>query len=460
MAKFAFTQRFVDSLRPPPPDGKPAVWWDTTMPGFGIRISPQNRRVWIVAAKIAGKLETETLATTAIMPKLVDARAKARTWLQKAKEGINPVETRKADDARKAHEAAVNSITFRTLVDAYVEEYCRANIKPSSLVEVSRHLDRAAKFFGAKPLKDIDEADIVDMISVRTAKGRASRNGGLSEADNRLQIVRRCFRWAKRTVNLTTRQRWVAADPSADILRPMKPVERERVLDNGEIIRFWQACGPVEAGGIGWPFGPLFQLMLLLGQREGEVAGMRWSELDLTSHYIEVRDENGQLTKQQQGLVWKLPAAPRRNVNSRTKNSKAHTVALSDQAREIIESLPRIEPLPGRPDFVFTTTRTAPVSGFTEAKRHVDKRMGGGEHWQLHDLRRTMRSGMGDLRIAPHIGERVLNHAVGGKIARIYDKAQYSDECRAALQAWGRYVEGLIDPERGRKNVVALRAGR
>jgi integrase len=132
----------------------------------------------------------------------------------------------------------------------------------------------------------------------------------LSEATNLLGAVRRCFRWARRTINPETKRCYVDVDPSAEIPKPLKNKRsRERVLSDDEIIAFWRGCGE-----LGWPFGVIFKLLLLTGQRRSEVAGLRWSELDI------------------EGRVWHLPG-------SRTKNSRPHDVHLSDLAVDIIQSL-------------------------------------------------------------------------------------------------------------------------
>jgi integrase len=94
--------------------------------------------------------------------------------------------------------------------------------------------------------------------------------GGRSEASHLLIVVARLLRWA-------VEHELVTADPSAGIKPPLtKVATRDRVLNDDKIVRFWHGCD-----ALGWPFGPLFQLLLLTGQRLREVGGMRWSELDL-----------------------------------------------------------------------------------------------------------------------------------------------------------------------------------
>jgi integrase len=117
-----------------------------------------------------------------------------------------------------------------------------------------------------------------------------------------------------------------------DIPPPLRRIPtRDRVLSDDEIVAFWRGCQ-----SIGWPFGSVFKLLLLTGQRLYEVAGMTWGELDLDNR------------------VWQLPA-------ERVKNGRQHEVALSDLAMEILRGLPPID------DSVFvfpSTDPTKPVSGF------------------------------------------------------------------------------------------------
>jgi integrase len=140
-------------------------------------------------------------------------------------------------------------------------------------------------------------------------------------------MVSRVFKWARA-------KRLIEVNPALDIPMPLKRVPtRDRVLDDDEIIAFWSGCERIS-----WPFGPLFKVLLLTGQRLREVARMSWSEINL--------DER----------TWRLPAA-------RTKNGRQHEVALSDLAMEILTGLPRFVDC----DFVFASPRNPgkPVAGFS-----------------------------------------------------------------------------------------------
>jgi integrase len=214
---------------------------------------------------------------------------------------------------------------------------------------------------------------------------------------------------------------------------PAKEQARDRTLSDDELRWFWAACKEIE-----WPFGPLAQLLLLTAQRRDEVAGAEWSEIDLTKK------------------TWTIP-------RSKAKNGRAHEVQLSTAAIEILDSLPHVNER-----MLFTTTGTTAVSGFSRAKERMRSAMAAkrselGEgaveipEWTLHDLRRTAATGMAKLNISPHVVDKILNHTSGTikGVAAVYNRFAYLEERRAALDAWGRYVEGLITPAPA--NVVAFR---
>jgi integrase len=411
------TQLFVDRVRPP--TDKAITYFDTSCPGFGLRVSPRGRKTFIAQYRVKGGKEVlETIGTLAVIPSVADARGRARASMLKARAGIHPKQEREQQAAQAKAEAAANAFTFRALAERYLAEYADLNTKASSACETRRLLNRASQFFGDKPLRDLKKIDIVEAIAQR--KSHHVGTAGLTEANALLSALRRALRWA-------VAKDLVDSDPSIGILKPLAKVKgRERVLSDDEIVRFWAACEL-----LGWPFGPLFQLMLVTAQREDEVAGLRESELDRAN------------------CLWHLPG-------SRTKNSRAHDVHLSDLAMAIIEGLPCFAASPGKPDYLFSLTGRTPVSGFAYAKKKLDKLMGVAEDWRLHDLRRTATTGMARLNVPPHVADRVLNHQSGtiSGVAAVYNKFQYLDQRRDALQIWGRFVEQLVRAETS--NVVAL----
>jgi integrase len=210
-------------------------------------------------------------------------------------------------------------------------------------------------------------------------------------------------------------------NPCNALKLPAPLVERDRALNDDEILLFWLACNE-----IGWPFGPLFQLVLLTAQRRDELAQATWSEFDLDS------------------AIWTLP-------RERTKNDKGHVVQLASAALDILHSLPHI----GSADYVFTTNGERPVSGWGRARERLAAaiaELNGGTNikpFTLHDLRRSAATGMAGLGVAHHVVDKILNHAAGkiSGTAAIYNRHSYSDERGAALEGWARHVVGLTrDP--------------
>ena len=146
---------------------------------------------------------------------------------------------------------------------------------------------------------------------------------------------------------------------------------------------------------IGGAYGGIVELLALTAQRREEVARMTWDELDLA-----VR-------------LWTLPAV-------RTKNARAHCVHLSEAAVAVIARAPRLG------SFVFTGTGKASFQDFTRAKARLDE-MSGVAAWRLHDLRRTVVSGMARLGVAPHMADRLLNHVSGAisGVAAVYQRYEF-----------------------------------
>jgi integrase len=135
------------------------------------------------------------------------------------------------------------------------------------------------------------------------------------------------------------------------------------------------------------------------------------------------------------GTQWLIPG-------SRTKNHRPHVVPLPPSARDLIADVRRTEGC----EYVFSTTGSSPVSGWSKIKERLDAAMKPATPWVLHDLRRTCATGMAELGIAPHIIEAALNHISGARagVAGVYNRAAYLPEKKAALERWADHIEGLV----------------
>jgi integrase len=349
--------------------------------------------------------------------------------MTKARAGTHPVEDRRRKEEEERRQAAAEEArqrnTFAAVIERYLAERPAKNkrgqpLAPEYLAEIKRTLRRdvAQSRLGEKPISELTGKDIRELV-------RNIAKAAPSHANHVLAYLTTALQWAV-TEDL------IAENPAAAVDAPAPKVERERALEDEEIPPFWQACDH-----IGWPFGPLDQMLLVTGQRRDELAHATWSEFDLDNK-----------------LTWTIPG-------ERTKNGRPHIVHLSAMAIEILEKLPRLASKKG---WVFTTGRRdtdTPISGFSHGRARIAAAMAeisGAEiaHFTLHDLRRSAATGMAALGIAPHVVDKILNHSSGkiSGVAKIYNRFEYLPERKAALEAWGRHVESLIRPSPS--NVVKL----
>jgi integrase len=273
-------------------------------------------------------------------------------------------------------------------------------IIPKGLVD--RWHDRAVAEISA------DEVHaLIEEVRHRGVPGLERRANGPtgSRARTTFAILSKMFAWL-------VQQRRLGASPCVGVHRPQPPRPRDRVLSASEIKSFWLA-----ASGERGEFAAVLKLLLLLGQRLGEVRGMRRAEFS------------------DDGAVWTIPG-------ERTKNRRTHVVPLPALARQIIADAG------GNGDFVFSTTGgRAPVSIGSKIKKRLDTSMKASAPWREHDLRRTCATGMAEQGVAPHIVEAVLNHVSGHRagVAGIYNRAQYTAEKKAALELWAKHVDRLVN---------------
>jgi integrase len=261
--------------------------------------------------------------------------------------------------------------------------------------------------WGNRRISDITDTDIIhalDQVSTHTPI-----------LANRLHaVLSALFTWARK-------KRLVASNPCADLDRPAEEKSRDRVLDDRELRKVWNA-----AGELGHPHAGIVKLLILTGQRRNEIAGLRWSEVDLEERALH------------------LPAA-------RTKNGRPHDVPLSAGALAIIAGLPRLIDA----EHVFTVRRKAIVN-FSHMKERLDA-ASGVTGWTLHDLRRTVASGLQRLGVRLEVTEAVLNHRSGSTagIVGVYQRHDYAAEKRDALARWADCVDAVVSGKKA--NVVTLR---
>ena len=380
---------------------------DPQVPGLRLTVLPSGVKTWSTRYTFNGRDRRLTLGKYPTI-KLADARKLAGRALRDVAAGHDP-QLQKVETRRKAQAGLDDEAMFGAIFERYMSEHVRPKLKPST----SKEMDRLANTiilpkFKRRRLSEIAPHDVKALMAAQRKRGAPI------QANKVFATLRSFFNWCRRELLLTV-------SPCAGLQKTEVERPRERVLTDREVAWLWRACDQV-----GFPFGPMTKLLLLTGARRNEVALMARRELD--------RDE----------CLWTLPPA-------RTKNSREHSIHLTDAALAIIDSLPKIR---GKSDLLFTTTGESSVSGFSRAKARLDELMAeyaaeDGEEispWVIHDLRRTVASGMARLGIALPVIERALNHVSGSfaGIVGVYQRHEFTAEKRAAFEAWANHCAKLV----------------
>lgn len=275
-------------------------------------------------------------------------------------------------------------------------------LKPRTQYQIKRVLNKYfAPPFNHKRLNEISHQEISKITDdiAKTAPG---------EAWHVFKDVRTFFRWCV--------PRYIRHSPMEGLKSPTKYVPRRRVLSNSEIVQVWQASEEV-----GYPFGMAIQLSLLWGTRWGETISCRRAYIDASERTITL---------------------------SETKNGTQHCFPYGQMTAEILKRVPLFNStdllFPGR-------DMTTPWNGSGKAKWEF-KALCKIAPWQLLDLRRTFATKLAEMKVPPHIVERLLNHKLGTlkahgvitAVADVYNRAAYMPEMRDAIQKWEEFLGELL----------------
>ena len=296
--------------------------------------------------------------------------------------------------------------TFGKLVEQYLE-FKEGQLRPRSFAEVKRHLEVNAKSLHSLPVVSVDQGAIAACLN-------AVAKGGAIAANRTRASLSAMFVWAMG-------EGLAAINPVINTNRREEKT-RDRVLSGAELRTVWLALEDDD-------YGVIVKLLMLTGQRANEIAGLRWSEVDF-----------------RHGLIC-LPG-------ERTKNARPHDVPIAETVLSLLKSQHKDDDR----DLIFGRG-DGPFSGWSRAKAALDERTGSLKHWTIHDLRRSVATGMAGIGIQPHVIEAVLNHVSGhkGGIAGIYNRAQYSTEKAQALARWDEHLSAVV--KESPSKVVGLRGG-
>lgn len=460
MAKCTFTELFAKAKDRIPSDKVQVDYWDTQVPGFGLRVTNKGTRTWQVVGnvkvdgkwkpfrKTIGRVGTVTLAEARRAAQEVldrakvdreDVRAKAENARRQQAEREAAVARTRAEGEAAAAEARRNEYTFASIRKAYLDAKAPTGdarvdkdtkrLKPRIHGQYTYELSREwLAPWESRPIDSITVDEIEDLLS--DIRDEVSENAAFKQ----FKMLRGMWRWASKR-----REYRAIVLPISGVEPPAKASARTRVLSEAELGILLQVLDRPRH------FERVTKLLILTGQRKNEIAHLAWHEIQQTADKIP------------------LVVLP----ESRTKNKVEHKVPLVPSAAEVLKDLPRVDHCA----FVFTHNGKTPLSGWSKFKKGLDEmalacrdqqianaeamnyperldalRQAFREPWILHDLRRTFVTGLNNLGVMPHVVEATVNHTSGPSkagVAGVYNAAMYMPERVIGLNLWAAHVAKL-----------------
>jgi integrase len=337
------------------------TYWDAATPGFGVRLSAKCKSYVVMYGE---KRKLKTLGRYPYLA-LADARKQAKRFLSHYVDNVNEPEE---------HDYA--EVLAEYLVD------CEQRLRASTLYNY-RFFLRKIPFHG--PIGRLGPNEVMKAIVRYT--------GNASSQNHAFITFKVFFNWA-------IRRQYLDRNPLLALRRPHHSVSRDRVLSEAEVTTLLTYTLSNRSR-----FNDIVSLLLLTGQRKGEIAGLRWSEC--------------------LGDQLRLPP-------ERTKNKRLQVVPIGKRAQVLLESIE------GGATYVFGTPEVdRPFNGWGRAQRDIIAATGLA-HFTLHDLRRTFATLHAKIGTPVHVTERLLNHVSGtiSGVAAVYNRHSYGEEMRVAIERY------------------------
>ena len=443
MPKQNFNDRMLKALKPAAA-GKRYEKRDALVPGLLVRVTETGKRTFMLQTRFPGSTQPTRRAIGEYDAVSLDrARKKAREWHELIGKGIDPA-IAEEEERRGALRKQAN--TFASVVEKYLETKVIGPDPEKPRQRKGREVAREFRgvfvaLWGERPITSIAKGDVLALIEgVRDhgtpatlaafGKGaKAPRKPAPAHARNLLGYLKTFFRWAAARDVYGLNSSPCEFLSAADLIG--KKQSDDRTLTDAELLAL-----TIAADQLGYPYGPVYRLLLLTGLRLNEVADATWSEFE---------EAKG---------IWIIPAA-------RMKNGRPHSVPLTADIVAILESLPRFH----RGEYLFSMTAgESPVWITDKVKKRLDKAMLAElktgntkvklEPWKNHHLRHTLKTRLHELRIDGDVAEAILSHKEPG-IRGVYNHYEYFDEKRDALELWASHLAAITSQ---RPTSVAARA--
>lgn len=412
-------------------DRRDELVFDDALKGFAVRVQSNGTKTFLLQYRAAGvrrRLVIGDWGNTDDALSTAQARQKAEVLRGRVREGRDPwlerreqiAQMREAERAARAA-TAIEHFTLRLAIEAWQREGL-ADRSESYRRNAPRRLLAAFADQLNAPAALVTAADGRRVLEfVRTSSGPIAANRVRAYA-------RACMGW-------NVRRGALVDNPLRTLPPTARERPRERVLSDAEVrailhamdLMLTQVRSDYAIYGTAW--SAFVRLLLVTGQRRGEVAGMRWDEL--------IESPPGVWT-------WHIP-------ETRTKNGRSHEVPLSSAAVATIAWMRNFQTTA----LVLNPASERPLAGFGRFKARLDRLVASPDGvaasgsglvpWTWHDLRRTCASGLQRLGVRLEVTEAVLNHVSGSRsgIVGVYQRYQWRDEKRAALEVWGQHVSSL-----------------
>jgi integrase len=419
MAKL--TKTFIDKVQPPA-EGYEIHWdggHDSAVKGYGLRVTAAGKRVFVAQGRVLGKAVCFTIGPFGEWTEF-EAREKARKVLQGMREGIDPRDAKKADEASK--------VTLRQVADAYMAR--PGKLKDSSKSEIERHVGTTFKAWEKAPIASITEDDCVRRYREILEKGTTGKGPAPGQAVQAFSVLRALINFAGRRFKRADGSPLIQHNPVAVLKDDWVTLpERKTRIPESKIGPTWsalqqwrdQAYNRDTLASI-----DLVMFLLLSGCRISEAAGLTWERVNLEEGWFHLPDPKNR------NPVW-LP--------------------LSTQAVQLLTTRQRVEGSP----FVFSSWGK---SGHIKDPRDMMKKVSevAGTKITPHDLRRTFITfGVANCGVDLHKIELLTNHVPRGVTAKHYLETSHLQYLKPETQRISDWIEQQAAKANG-ANVVPLRA--